>query len=103
MDRLIKYDDLKASFELPEKISVGVNLRFWAGWRQAEDHGDYVVIKRWELINSLGLLTNWKCDYFKDPKASLDDIEDVRVADLVIRIVSDIFQYMLGLRAVEKK
>ena len=103
MDRTFNYDDLGASFEIPEKISVGTNLRFWAGFRQAEDYGDYVVIKRWQLINSLGLLTNWKCDYFPDPTIDLETIEDSKVAYVVVRVVSDIFKYMVDAKAIEKK
>ena len=107
MDRTFNYDDLGASFEIPEKISVGTNLRFHAGFRQAEEFGDYVVIKRWQLINSLGLLINWKCDYFQDPKADIEAIEDEdianKVANLILRVVSVFYHYMLELRTVEKK
>jgi hypothetical protein len=102
MDKHFEYPELKASFDLPEKISVNTNLRFWAGWRQAEDAGDYVVIKRWELVKSLGLLENWQCEYFADYKLSLDEIEDTRIADLIVRSVADVFQAMLKLRVTEK-
>jgi hypothetical protein len=103
MECLIEYPELEVTFELPEKISVNTNLRFWAGWRQAEDAGDFVVIKRWELINRLGLLTKWQCAYFPDPKVDLDEVDNARVADVVVRAVASVFQYMLELRAIEKK
>ena len=103
MDRLIDMPELGASFELPEKISVKQSLQFWAGWRQADEMGDMVVVERWKLVNRLGLLTNWKCEYFADPKQSLDDAEDARIADVIIRAVAAILTYMIGLRNVEKK
>ena len=102
MERIREYPELEASFELPEKVTVQTDLRFWAGWRQSDDYGDYVIIKRWELIVRLGLLNNWECPYFENPKQPLDEIEDGRVADLIVKVVADVVQYMKGLRAVPK-
>lgn len=103
MERLIEYPELGASFQLPEKITVRMHLRFWAGWRHAEEIPDFVVIKRWETIVGLGFLTEWKCDYFPDPKVGLDEVDDPKIADLIVRVVASVYQYMLELRAIEKK
>ena len=63
---------------------------------------DLVFVKRWELVNELGLLKDWQCEYYPDPKASLMEADDPRIAYVVIDVLNAIFAKMLALRDVPK-
>jgi hypothetical protein len=104
MDRTIELKEHGVSFSLPDIINTRDMLRFQAAWAQsaAGPHKEYVFVKRWELVNDLGLLENWKCEYHSDPKASLMDADDPRVAYMVIAVLNTIFEKMMTLREVSK-
>lgn len=105
MDRKVELKEHGVSFKLPDVISVRDLLRFQAGYAQSSQgpDKDLVFVKRWELVNELGLLEDWKCEYWPDPKASLMDAENPKVAYMVISVVNEVFTQMMTLREVPKK
>ena len=104
MDRKIELKEHGVSFSLPDVVSVRSMLRFQAAWAQTTQgpDKDLVFVKRWELVNDLGLLQDWKCDYFPKPDASLMEADDPRIAYMVIEALNEIFVHMMALRDVPK-
>ena len=104
MDRKIELKEHGVSFKLPDVINVRNLLRFQAGWAQTAQgpDKDLVFVKRWELVNDLGLIEDWECEYYPDPNASLMEAEDERIAYAIIEALNEIFMRMLTLREVPK-
>ncbi len=87
-------------FTIKEKITIKDTLRFWSGWTQAT--GDMSIIDRWALVNDIGLIDKWECEYF-DHKTPLDELEDARAANAIMDVLARIMTHMLELRATQKK
>ena len=104
MDRKIELKEHEVSFKLPDVINARDMLRFQAGWTQTAQgpDKDLVFVKRWELVNELGLLQDWECEYYPDSNASLKDADDPRVAYMVIAVLNELFMKMMTLREVPK-
>ncbi len=60
-----------------------------------------MYIELWAVIVDLGLIQDWECEYF-DLETPLDEVEDQRVAELVMRVCNLVYQHMEGLRVTEK-
>ena len=105
MDRKIELEKHGVTFELPDVINTRMMLRFQAGWVQAGTgpDKDLVFVKRWDLVNDLDLLQNWQCEYYPDPKASLLDQDDPRVAYMILAVLNELFVAMSTLGDISKK
>lgn len=99
---MIEIKDLNITFDFPEKVSVKDTLRFHAFWAQTNGD-DMVFVKRWEFVNELGLIKDWKCEYYPDPKQPLEEVEDPRIATAVIEALMHVYTFVTGRRNTEKK
>ena len=103
-ERHIDLPDHGVSFDLPDVINARTMLRFHAAWGQLAQGAlkDLVFVNRWSLINELGLLTNWKCEYLPNPDVNLLEIEDERVGYMIIALLNTLYFKILALREVPK-
>lgn len=100
-ENLVNLEDLEASFRLPEKIDTRTSLRYWARVTQTIT-SDLRFINEWEAVNDLGLIQDWKCEYFPDPTVPIETINDNRVANLIMRVVVEIWVRMSEMRRISK-
>lgn len=92
---------LGVSFTLPEKITVKQSLQYWAAFSVAVTNRHMAFLEMWDVIVKLGLIQNWVCEFF-ELETPLDEVEDQRVAELVMVICNIVYQHMEGLKVTEK-
>lgn len=102
-ERLVTLDKFGCSFEFPEKITVRQSLEFWSLAGRALASDQYRHIYMWQAVVGADLIQNWSCELFPDFTVSLDDVDDVNIAELIMVINGIAFNYMNNLKAVSKK
>lgn len=92
---------LKVSFDLPEKVTVRQSLQYWGVFSAAAHNRQMMFLDLWDVILKLGLISNWECEFFA-LETPLDQVEDPRVAELVMEVCNIVYRHMEGLKAIEK-
>ena len=91
----------KVSFELPEKINVEQSLQYWGVFSVAIHNSQMMFIKMWAVILKLGLISSWECEFFT-LETPLDEVEDPRVAEVVMEVCNMVHSHLENLKAIEK-
>ena len=89
------------SFELPEKVTVQQSLQYWGVFATAIHNSQTMFLALWAVIVSLGLIKNWSCDFF-ELETPLDQVDDPRVASLVMEVCNIVYSHMESLKVLEK-
>ncbi len=92
-----------ATFELPDKITVYQSLEWWSLFGDAIIDRQKRIIKLWQAIIDLELISKWESEVLPDHKTDLNEIDDPAVAGLIMDAVNRVYKYLEDKKSVEKK
>ena len=104
MSAELKPYEIKAfgvTFALPEKVTVQQSLQYWGVFATAIHNSQMMFLALWEVIVKLGLVQNWHCEFFA-LETPLEQVDDPRVAALVMEVCNIVYRHMEGLKVLEK-
>lgn len=94
-----KNKELGVEFELPEVITVRMQLQYMGHIRNALGDDHYLAL--WEGANLL--LTEWKCKEIPNPLAlDLDEANDFSVTKIIVWVGTIVSGHIAGLVAEKK-
>lgn len=92
--------ELGVSFDLPEKITVGDQLRYkgrvYAYGANVED----IYLRYW--AGARGIVQNWQCEAMPDLVSDVETIETPAAADVIFWVGNVVAGHMATLGTVEK-
>lgn len=91
-------DKLGASFNLPDRITVRQQLAYFSEAGLA--HGDELFLRLW--YGARKLISDWKCEAFPDPSVNLDEVDDPRIAEVVLWAGMEVKTHMDRLDTIPK-
>lgn len=98
MDKVFERTNPDCKFSLPEKITVRMQMRY------ASTAARYSSPDLWERLwyGARDLIVDWNCPIFPDKDASLDDLTDVQVTNVLVWVSNEVMKYIDSLEAVPK-
>jgi hypothetical protein len=89
------------TFKLPKRITVRQSLQFWGVFSVAIKHSMTMFLDLWAAIVELGLISEWQCEFFQ-LDTPLEQVEDQRVAEVVMEVCNIVRTHMERLDTLEK-
>jgi hypothetical protein len=93
-------DALGVSFDLPERITVGDQLRYKGRIYTAGMVSEDIYIRYW--AGARGMIKNWQCEAMPDVMVNIEDEEDPTVADIVFWAGNMVAGHVTNLASVKK-
>ncbi|MGI6730465.1 MAG: hypothetical protein ACOX5F_01000 [Anaerovoracaceae bacterium] len=93
--------ELGVSYSLPEKVTVQQSLQYWGVFSTAIHNSQMMFLELWAVIVKLGLISDWDCAFFA-LDTPLEQVDDPRVAVLVMEVCNSVYRHMEGLKVLEK-
>ena len=85
-----KNEKLGCSFEVPDKVTVRQQLRYFSAVGTEKDEPTFV-----QMWPGVGVLAeNWQCELLPDPKVSLDDITNPEQVRIVVWAGTTVFRHI---------
>ncbi len=92
--------DLGVSFDLPDKITVGDQLRYKGRvYRNGAEIED-IYVRYW--YGARGMVQNWQCEVLPDANADIETLDNRNAADVIFWTGNVVAGHMVTLGNVEK-
>lgn len=92
--------ELGVSFDLPDKITVGDQLRYKGRIYIYGASTEDIYVRYW--AGARGIVQNWQCEVFPDQMADIEKVENPDMADVLFWVGNVVAGHMATLGSVEK-
>lgn len=93
-----KNETLKTSFTLPDAVTVRKQMRYLSVAGRSRD-AEYVE-RLWQAAKEL--IQDWKCEYMPDMEASLDEVTNGNVTNILVWASFEVKKFIEGLDEIPK-